>query len=270
MAEEEHIKDRTAIGFEDLAQLASEIGYQALCIRPSQVTVETPDEEIRHMRQILDSYNLQASMVCLRGAIAANTPDSSRLLRHFERDLEVAERLGSRLIRISIRTEEDVRWAQRAADQAQERGICLVHQTHTNSPFETIEQCLEMVARIQRPNFGLVVEPANLLLGGQDYGPEAIQRLGPYIFNVYIQNLRLVEEGGQSIQTNRGIVHYERLRVGEEGGIDFARFFQGLKSIRYEGFVTSHQPSVAGIDVRKLAQYVFDQLTGFLASETGS
>jgi sugar phosphate isomerase/epimerase len=164
IAEEEHIKDGTAISFADLAQLASEIGFQALCIRPSQVTVETPDEEIRCLRQILDTYGLQSSMVCLHTAIAANMSEAGQSLRDFGRDIDVAEMLGSRLIRITIKTEADVSWAQRAADQAQERGMRLVHLTHTNSPFETIEQCLEMTARINRPNFGLTVEPANLLL----------------------------------------------------------------------------------------------------------
>jgi sugar phosphate isomerase/epimerase len=264
IAEDEHTKDRIASRFEDLAQLASEIGYRALCIRPSQMTVQTPDEEIRRMRQILDVVGLRASMVCLHTSIPANTPDAGQPLRDLSRDVAVAEMLGARLIRIAIKTEEDVRWAQRAADQARERGICLVHQTHTDSPFETIDQCLEMVARIGRPNFGLTVEPANLLLCGQGYGPEAIKRLGPHILNVYVQNLRRVEEGGDRIQTNRGVVHYQRLIVGEEGGIDFDRFFQGLRSIHYEGFVTIHQPYVEGMGARQLAQFVFDSITGFL------
>ena len=273
IAEQAHIKDRTAVSFEDLARLASEIGYRALCIRPSLVTVETPDEEIRRMRTIMDCHGLQASMASPRRETAASTPDSGQPLRDLSRDVEVADLLGARLIRISIKTEEDARWAQRAADQARERDISLVQQTHTHSPCETIDQCLEVVARISRPNFGLCVEPANLLLCGQDYGPEAIQRLGPHIFNVYVQNLRMDEEGSSHIKTNRGIVRYERLIVGEEGavgkrGIDFDRFFQGLKSIQYDGFVTSHQPCVEGMGVPELARFVHDRLIAHMDSDS--
>jgi hypothetical protein len=37
IAEPEHIKDQSAVSFEELARLAGEIGYQALCIRPAQI-----------------------------------------------------------------------------------------------------------------------------------------------------------------------------------------------------------------------------------------
>ena len=273
IGEHSHIKDKTAIGFEDLAQLASEIGYEALCIRPSQATVDTADEEIRHMRQILDRYNLQASMVLLGGAVAANTADSGQSLRAFDRQLDVTDMLGARMIRVGVNSEEDVRWAQQAADQARERGVSLVHFTHSFSPFETVDQCLEMMARINRPNFGLAVEPANLLQCAlrdcmprlflsnhryKDYGPEAMRRLGPHVFSVQVQNLRLTKEGSYSIQTHSGTVHYERLIVGEQGGIDFDRFFKGLNAIDFDGFVTSHQPAMEGMSVRELAQTVFD------------
>lgn len=258
IGEHSHIKDKTAIGFEDLAQLASEIGYEALCIRPSQASVDTADEEIRHMRQVMDRYNLQASMVLLGGAVAANTADSGQALRAFGRQLDVTDMLGARMIRVGVNTEEDVRWAQQAADQARERGVSLVHFTHSYSPFETVDQCLEMMARINRPNFGLAVEPANLLQCGEDYGPEAMRRLGPHVFSAQVQNQRLTKEGGYGIQTHSGTVHYERLIVGEEGGIDFDRFFKGLDAIGFDGFVTSHQPAMEGMSVRELAQTVFD------------
>ena len=89
----------------------------------------------------------------------------------------------------------------------------------------------EAGARINRPNFGLAVEPANLLQCGEDYGPEAMRRLGPHVFIVQVQNLRLTKEGSDSIQTHSGVVRYERLIVGEQVGIDFDRFFKGLNAI---------------------------------------
>ena len=264
IGEDAHIKDRTNISFEDLAILAGDIGYRGLCIRPSQVTVNTPDEEIQGMRAILDQHGLRASMVTLDPVIAANTPDAGQPLRSIGRHLEIAEALGADLIRIAIKNDAHVEWARRACDQAHEHGMRLVHQTHTDSPFETIDQCLEMVKRIDRPNFGLTVEPANLVECGQSYGPEAIGRLGPHVLNVYVQNVRLSETGSSSIATTSGTVYYERLIVGEEGGIDFELFFAGLKSINYDGFVTTHQPAMEGKSTRELAQFMFDRLARFL------
>ena len=264
IGEDASIKDKTNISFEDLAMLAGDIGYDGICIRPSQVTVNTPDEEIKRLRAILDQHGLRASMVTLDPVIAANTPDAGRALRSIGRQVEIADVLGADLIRITMNNDADVEWAQRACDQAHERGMSILHQTHTNSPFETIDQCLEMVKRIDRPNFGLTVEPANLLLCGQSYGPEAIGRLGPHVRNVYVQNIRLSGPGSDSIVTKSGTMQYERLVVGEEGGIDFERFFAGLKSINYDGFVTTHQSAMEGKSTRELAQFMFDRLGRFL------
>ncbi len=266
IAELEHIKDQPAVGFEELAQLASEIGYEALCIRSAQVTLDTPDDDIEQARQVLDHYGLQASMVCPGAGVSANTADSSQALRNIGRHLDVTGLLGSKLLRVSVMREDDVIWAQRAADQARERGIRLVQMTHTECPFETVDDCLEMLTRIDRPDdFGLCVEPANLLVCGDDYGPDALRRISPHIFNVYVQNVRIDETGSSSVVTNAGIVRYQRLIVGEEtpeaqAGVDFDRFFEGLKSIQYAGFVTCHQPLVEGTSVSELAQFVYDHL----------
>jgi sugar phosphate isomerase/epimerase len=263
IAEPEHIKDQSAVSFEELARLAGEIGYQALCIRPAQIPARSADEDVRQMRQTLDQHGLAASMVSLHTAITANTTNTGEFHSRFGRDLEIAEMMGACLMRVSVKSEADIPWVQHAADQARERGIRLAQQIHTGSPFETVDTCLKMVARIHRPNFGLILEPANLLLCGEDYGPEAIRRLGPYIFNVYVQNLRLDNAGSQSIRTNRGPVRYERLIVGEEGGIDFTCFLAGLNAIGYTGFVTSHQPLMPGMAVRELAASVYERLRGF-------
>ena len=48
--------------------------------------------------------------------------------------------------------------------------------------------------------------------------------------------------------------------VGEEGGIDFERFFAGLHSVGYDGFVTTHQPAMEGITVEELARTMFERL----------
>jgi sugar phosphate isomerase/epimerase len=264
IAEQEQRKDQTSAGFEDLARIAAEIGYRALCIRPSQATTQTPDEQLRAMRQTLDRYGLRASMVCLHTEIAANTADAGQSLRNFGRDLDIAELLGATLIRVGMKDEADIAPAQRAADQAAERGIRLAHQTHTDSPFESIDECLAMLARIGRPNFGLIVEPANLLLAGQDYGAAALASLAPYTFNIYVQNVRVADAAPLALRTNRGMARYERLIVGDPGGVDFARFFDGLQATGYDGFVTSHQPAIAGMTVRDLAAYVYDKLAVYM------
>jgi sugar phosphate isomerase/epimerase len=264
IAEQAERKDHTSASFENLARIAARIGYRALCIRPSQATTETPDEQLHAMRDTLDQVGLQASMVCLQPSIAANSADAGQSLHDFGRDLEIAALLGAPLIRIGIKSEAEIGPAQRAADQAAERGIQLAHQTHTDSPFESIDGCLAMLAQINRPNFGLIVEPANLLLAGQAYGAAALAELGPYIFNVYVQNVRVAPDAAHTLQTRRGMVRYERLVVGDAGGVDFAQFFDGLKSTGYDGFITSHQSAMPGMEMDDLAAYVYKKLAAYL------
>ena len=133
IAEAEHIKDQSAVSFTELAQLAGAIGYQALCIRPAQLPAQATADDLHVTRQILDRHGLQASDVSLHTGITANTVDTAPFQQAFGRDLDRAQILGAGMMRISIKTEADVVWAQRAADQARERGIRLVQQTHTYS-----------------------------------------------------------------------------------------------------------------------------------------
>ena len=156
-------------------------------------------------------------------------------------------------------------WAQRAADQAREFGIRLAQQTHTATPFETAAGCKEMIERIGRPNFGLILEPANFALSGEDYGPAALAPLGTSVFNVYVQNLRVTDSGDSSVETNRGTVRYERLVIGDSGGVDLPRFFDGLSAIEYQGYVTSHQPAISGVSEHALCEQVYAALARYLA-----
>jgi sugar phosphate isomerase/epimerase len=104
-----------------------------------------------------------------------------------------------------------------------------------------------------------------MALAGEAYDQSVLQRLAPHIFNVYVQNLRVDPAAPQLVNTNRGPVHYHRLAVGDEGGIDFARFFAAIKDVGYDGWVTSHQPSLPGQEVGTLAAQVHRYLYPLLA-----
>jgi sugar phosphate isomerase/epimerase len=262
IAENEHVKESALVDLSDLARVAARTGYQAVCLRPSQVSLETPTERLRDVRSILDRHGLGASMITPDARIArqGSAPDAGAILRAFEPVLEIARVVGTGLVRVAIKGEADIPWAQRAADAARERGIRLVHQTHTATPFETVADCRAMLARIDRPNFGITLEPANLALCGEEYGPAALRPLTGSVFNVYIQNLRPAPNGRETIMTNRGPVRYERLVIGDSGGVDLPRFVAALHALEYDGYVTTHQPSIDGIATEALAGRVYDAL----------
>ena len=119
----------------------------------------------------------------------------------------------------------------------------MAHQSHTRSLFETVDGSIDVLKRVGRNNFGIIYEPANLDLCGQDYGPRNAQTgFSPYLFNVYLQNHVRRPDGKTHLETwIRGDVPHDPIRLQDEGGIDFSLMFQGLAEIGYNGYVTVHQ-----------------------------
>jgi sugar phosphate isomerase/epimerase len=174
--------------------------------------------------------------------IVYNNERGPNCLSHIRPHLDLAEALGASMIRVCIKTETDIAAARRAADEAAERGITLVHQCHAESLFETVDKIEMRLCQIDRSNFGLIFESANLEICGQDYGPATIARLAPWIRNVYVQNQQLNAEGAITLNTwVRGPISFDNIGIPEAGGIDFSIVFDGLKRAGYDGIVTVHQ-----------------------------
>ena len=235
-------KDRLTIAFDELAKLAVQHGYHAVCLRPSVVGVQTPESERLSLRQTLNTLGLAISMATTDISVPLNNDHGPDSLREISPHMDVAESLGANLIRVCMKHADDIPWAQRAADQARDRGIRLAHQCHTDSLFETVAGSLDVVKRVGRQNFGIIYEPANLMLCGEDFGPRTLKQLAPHIMNVYVQNHRMSSSGKTSLPTRvRGEVRYDLIPLWESSGVDFRSVFDGLAEIKYDGYVTVHQ-----------------------------
>lgn len=236
-------KRRATASLDELARIAAGNGYAAICMRASQVGVHSPPAEARRARQTLDAAGLAVSMVTGDFPIPEN--DDARgpaALRAIGPYLDLAQTLGADLLRVCMKSDDDIPHARRAADQAAERGLRLAHQCHTRSLFEEVDRSLEVLAAIGRPNFGLIYEPANLDHCGQDYGPQAIRRLAPHVFNVYLQNHRIHAGGAATMNTwRRGPVAFDHVPMWEAGGLPFADILAALADTGYDGYVTVHQ-----------------------------
>lgn len=241
VAETASKKDATHT-FAQLTGLAAELGYEAVCMRASQVGIQSPLAQITAARKQAQSHNLHISMVTGDFAVPINNDEGPEGLRNITPYLDLTELLGADLIRIAMKVEADIPWAQRAADEAAERSIRLAHQSHTQSLFETVADSIDVLERIGRPNFGIIYEPANLDLCGQDYGVETLKRFSPHLFNVYLQNHIRRPEGKTHLLTwIQGVVPHDMIPLQQEGGIDFPLVFRGLEAIGYDGYVTVHQ-----------------------------
>lgn len=235
-------KDRMTVPFAEFAELARRVGYPCVCMRASAGGVQSTPEELARIKAKLDELGLAVSMATTDFDVPLNNKHGPDNLRNFGPHLDVAEALGTGLIRICMKTDDDIAAAKRATDQAAERGIRIAHQCHTDSLFETLDQCLDVVHRVGRDNFGLIYEPANLMLCGEPYGREALKRLAPHVMNVYLQNHRLAPDGESRLKTRvHGEVVYHDIPLWEPGGVDFDEVFRGLEEIGYDDTVTVHQ-----------------------------
>jgi sugar phosphate isomerase/epimerase len=235
-------KEKSTLTIDQIVAMAKKYGYEAICMRASQCGVQSPPELVRTTKQKIGAAGLPVSMVTGDFAVPSNNDHGPDCLRNIKPYLDLAQAFGASLIRVCMKKQEDIAWAQRAADEAVERKIRLAHQSHCASLFETVEGSIDVLKAVKRPNFGLIYEPANWLISGQNYGKETIVRLKPWIFNVYIQNHRLNPQGKASVVTwTKGPVPLDHIGVWEKGGVKAEDMFAGLHAIGYRGFVTVHQ-----------------------------
>lgn len=235
-------KEKAAVPFEDFSELAKDNGYHAICMRASIAGIQSPKERVTAVRQIIDRLSLTVSMVTGDFAIPQNSARGPDGLRNITPYLDLAEAFPCGLMRICMKKEEDIAWMERACDEAAERGIRLAHQCHAASLFETIEGSVEVLRRVNRPNFGIIYEPANLRMCGQPYGLEALNAFEPYLFNVYLQNYLPNPEGKANVETwVRGTVYFDHIPLHDPRGVNWHEVFDALKTVGYDGYVTVHQ-----------------------------
>jgi sugar phosphate isomerase/epimerase len=235
-------KTRLNVPFAELVGLAAELGYEAVCMRASAGGVQTPRDELQRMRDAVESAGLIVSMVTADFDVPLNNDRGPDSLRNIGPSLDVAEALGCDLIRVCLKTPDDIDHARRAADQAAQRGIRLAHQCHTTTLFERVEPSLGVLRQIGRPNFGLIYEPANLMLCGEPYGAATLRTFEPWLMNVYVQNHVIEADGPVELETwCLGPRRFRHIPLWERGGVDFEQVFAGLRAIGYGGYVTVHQ-----------------------------
>ncbi len=254
-------KDRALMGIEQFSALARDAGYSAVCMRSSQVGIDAGPEALDRVRNSLADTGLAVSMVTGDLDIPVNTDRAQMALRNITPHLDLAEALGTDLIRVAMKAWTDIYWAQLASDEASERGIRLAHQSHTCTLFETVEMSLRALREVGRDNFGIIYEPSNLATCGQEYGTEVLCRFEPYLFNVYFQNMWLHSEGDSTIETwVNGPVTFDLVPFGNPKGVDFLPILEALQRMDYEGCVTVHHNVAAGLDVdagvRRFADYL--------------
>ena len=230
-------------------ELAKQAGYDAVELRRTQINAEATPEEVRQMREALVRSGIGVSRI---PAVTVTDAESLKALSKFA---DMAEELGCPYLAGGFK---EIPWIQKAADYLKERGLAIVIQVHTGGPFETPKIALKTLKEIDRDNFGLMYDPANLLLKQVDY-VKGIEQLRDYLFIVSVQSLTLVDADEEEAKEFEGL-HFKRHLIGEPGGMDFQGVFDALKRINFDGYVTVIEPISDVMNNLDLAGYMCRQL----------
>lgn len=265
--------------FDEFLHIAKSTGYDAVCLRPLQCSISTPLEDMVEMARKIRDAGLKVSMVTCDTDQPPNNACSPFALLNIAPRLTMAEIFGTKLIRCQIKKPEQLGWAQRACDEAKERGLSIVHLSHPATLFSNVDDAIDCLKKINRPNFGLTYEPVNWMDTPKGYGRDVIRSVAPWIVNVYAQNQKLRKAGvpvdagrqvGADADSQRasvesclvaagrgrartdsraqsgpvtvagGAAANNNLALWEAGGVDFDAVFQGLHEIGYTGYFTVH------------------------------
>ncbi len=238
------VSAKNRLSFPEFLELAKGAGYNAIHIRASMAGIHTPLDQLHTMAGHLKASGLGVSSVCPDFPVPLNTDNAPDCLRNITPYLTFAEIFGSDMIRIGMKTEADIPFAQRAADEAAERRIRLVHHAELNTMFNTYDSSLRTLKAVNRPNFGLQHDEAQWMCVMTDYRPELmLERLKstqPWAWEVFIKN----NPGGPGPQARPTIP------LEAPNGVQFDRYFDALNTLGYKGYIQTHQLPQGTADIR--------------------
>ena len=128
-------------------------------------------------------------------------------------------------------------------DEAKERNLKLLQQTHWGTLAETLDETVKLIKTVNRQNFGITFEPANLMACGSDFNKNALNQLLPYTENFYFQNIILDKKGKHVFPTiHNGDVSVKYVSLDNSNGINVFSFLDFLREKKYNKWFTVHQP----------------------------
>jgi sugar phosphate isomerase/epimerase len=235
----------------EFLEFAKHTGYEAVELRATQITADTPSAQV-------ESFGRKARELALgiSAFTAAGVKEDDSGFKLLDRYAAIARDLGCEYLKIG----GSLAWLSSAAERVAPCGLKLASQIHTGGPFEQTEQAVKSLAAIAKENFGLFYDAANLLEAGETDWAPGIRRLGKHIFQVSVQNVCPAESNASGHTWELGGKRYRRCRFGETGGVDYPAVFKALGEIGFEGYVTVNEARLEGRPYGELARYNFECL----------
>ena len=243
ITEQSDNKEKSFLSLDNFIKLASKNKFDGVSLRPSMISNDSSEYLVNQAQKLFNVNNMKVSMITSNIHVAKNDELASDILRNITPSLDLAEKLKTSLIRIMIKNSDDIFYARKALDEAKERNLKLLQQTHWGTLAETLDETVTLIKTINRKNFGITFEPANLMACGSDFNKNALNQLLPHIENFYFQNIILDKKGKHVFPTiHNGDVRVKYISLDNSKGINIFSFLDFLREKKYDKWFTIHQP----------------------------
>ena len=243
ITEQSDNKEKSFLSLDNFIKLASKNKFDGVSLRPSMISNDSSEYLVNQAQKLFNVNNMKVSMITSNIHVAKNDELASDMLRNITPSLDLAEKLKTSLIRIMIKNSDDIFYARKALDEAKERNLKLLQQTHWGTLAETLDETVTLIKTINRKNFGITFEPANLMACGSDFNKNALNQLLPHIENFYFQNIILDKKGKHVFPTiHNGDVRVKYISLDNSKGINIFSFLDFLREKKYDKWFTIHQP----------------------------
>lgn len=243
ITEQSNNKEKSFLSLDSFIKLASKNKFDGISLRPSMISTHSSKYLVNQAQELFKVNNMKVSMITSNIHLAKNDELASDILKNITPTLDLAEKLKTSLIRIMIKKSDDIFYAKKALDEAKERNLKLLQQTHWGTLAETLDETVTLIKTINRQNFGITFEPANLMACGSDFNNNALNQLLPHTENFYFQNIILDKKGKHIFPTtHNGDVKVKYVSLDNSKGLNVFSFLDFLKEKKYDKWFTIHQP----------------------------
>ena len=243
ITEQSNNKEKSFLSLDSFIKLASKNKFDGISLRPSMISTHSSNYLVNQAQELFKVNNMKVSMITSNIHLAKNDEFASDILKNITPTLDLAEKLKTSLIRIMIKKSDDIYYAKKALDEAKERNLKLLQQTHWGTLAETLDETVTLIKTINRQNFGITFEPANLMACGSDFNNNALNQLLPHTENFYFQNIILDKKGKHIFPTtHNGDVKVKYVSLDNSKGLNVFSFLDFLKEKKYDKWFTIHQP----------------------------
>ncbi|CAI6080204.1 sugar phosphate isomerase/epimerase family protein [Cohnella sp. JJ-181] len=241
---------------QEAMHLTKRLGMDGIEIaaREPHISPTSSMARVKEVKALSDSLGLPIPVLAsyIGGFSEVDDAQAEKFFEEFKRLLEIADVLGTRMIRVfpggpnafkalDYHYAKAAYWMNLIAEEAKKHEVNVLMEIHNDSLVETVDSSLRLLGMIENENIGMIHDAGNMYITDTDYGRESVLQLGRRLMHVHVKDeLRIAELGAPGTfasTTRHGRELFIQSRLGE-GGADHKPLFDALRETGYADWVT--------------------------------